>query len=170
MADELPRGGRRGADLRARDPRKWRGFAGEVAKHARGEIDNWEIVNEPDANWAFTGSAEDYARMLSAAYDAIKSEAPGAKVVFGGVERPREHEWVQRVFATPDADAAHKFDIAAVHLRLGCATACRSSGCGSPTGAGCCAAMASTVRSGSPSTATRPPPYRSGTRPTAAPT
>lgn len=101
-----------------RDPREWGRLAGEVAKHARGEIDHWEIVNEPDANWAFTGSAEDYARMLSAAYDAIKSEAPEAKVVFGGVERPREHEWVQRVFATPDADAAHKFDIAAVHLRL----------------------------------------------------
>ena len=101
-----------------RDPREWGRLAGEVAKHARGEIDHWEIVNEPDANWAFTGSAEDYARMLSAAYDAIKAEAPEAKVVFGGVERPRQHEWVKRVFATPGADAAHKFDIAAVHLRL----------------------------------------------------
>ena len=101
-----------------RDPREWGRLAGEVAKHARGKIDHWEIVNEPDANWAFTGSAEDYARMLSAAYDAIKSQAPDAKVVFGGVERPREHAWVERVFATPGADAAHKFDIAAVHLRL----------------------------------------------------
>jgi hypothetical protein len=101
-----------------RDPREWGRLAGEVAKHARGEVDHWEIVNEPDASWAFTGSAEDYARMLSAAYDAIKAEAPEAKVVFGGVERPREHEWVKRVFATPGADAAHKFDIAAVHLRL----------------------------------------------------
>ena len=101
-----------------RDPREWGRLAGEVAKHAQGDVDHWEIVNEPDASWAFTGSAEDYARMLSAAYDAIKSETPEAKVVFGGVERPREHEWVKRVFATPGADAAHKFDIAAVHLRL----------------------------------------------------
>jgi hypothetical protein len=101
-----------------RDPREWGRLAGEVAKHARGKIDHWEIVNEPDARWAFTGSPEDYARMLSAAYDAIKAGAPDAKVVFGGVERPREHAWVDRVFATPGADAAHKFDIAAVHLRL----------------------------------------------------
>ena len=44
-------------------------------------------------------------------------------MVFGGVERPREHDWIERVFATPGADAAQKFDIAAVHLRLRCATA-----------------------------------------------
>jgi hypothetical protein len=101
-----------------RDPKEWGRLAGEVAAHAKDSIDHWEILNEPDANWAFTGNAQDYARMLSAAYDAIKASAPEAKVVFGGVERPRDHEWIARVFAIPGADAAHKFDIAAVHLRL----------------------------------------------------
>ena len=71
-----------------RDPARWGELAGEVAAHARGEIDHWEILNEPDARWAFLGSAEDYARMLSAAYGAIKQQAPEAQVVFGGVERP----------------------------------------------------------------------------------
>ena len=56
--------------------------------------------------------------MLSAAYDAIKAAAPEDQVVFGGVERPRDHGWIDRVLATPGADAVHKFDIAAVHLRL----------------------------------------------------
>jgi hypothetical protein len=101
-----------------RDPRAWGRLAGEVAAHARGRIDHWEILNEPDADWAFRGSAEDYARMLSAAYDAIKSSAPEDQVVFGGVERPDHHAWIDRVLATPGADAARKFDIAAVHLRL----------------------------------------------------
>jgi len=101
-----------------RDPGEWGRLAGEVAAHARGSIDHWEILNEPDARWAFLGSAEDYARMLSASYDAIKARVPDASVVFGGVERPREHEWITRVFATAGADAAQKFDIAAVHLRL----------------------------------------------------
>jgi hypothetical protein len=101
-----------------RDPKEWGRLAGEVAAHAQDSIDHWEILNEPDASWAFTGSAQDYARMLSAAYDAIKARAPEANVVFGGVERPRDHEWITRVFATPGADAAQKFDIAAVHLRL----------------------------------------------------
>jgi hypothetical protein len=101
-----------------RDPREWGRLAGEVAAHARGEVDHWEILNEPDAGWAFTGSAEDYARMLSAAYGAIKAAAPEDQVVFGGVERPRDHDWIERVLATPGADAIHKLDIAAVHLRL----------------------------------------------------
>jgi hypothetical protein len=101
-----------------RDPKEWGRLAGEVAAHARGEIDHWEILNEPDANWAFTGSAQDYARMLSAAYDAIKGGAPEDQVVFGGVERPSEHGWIEQVLATPDAGAIRKFDVAAVHLRL----------------------------------------------------
>jgi hypothetical protein len=56
--------------------------------------------------------------MLSAAYDSIKAAAPEDLVVFGGVERPRDHAWIEQVLATPGADAAQKFDIAAVHLRL----------------------------------------------------
>jgi hypothetical protein len=101
-----------------RDPAEFGRLAGEVAAHARGAIDHWEILNEPDADWAFKGGPEDYAHMLSAAYDAIKARVPEAQVLSGGVERPREHEWIRRVFATPGADAAHKFDISAVHLRV----------------------------------------------------
>jgi hypothetical protein len=115
---ECPDRGAKASICAPRDPEAWGELAGEVAAHARGSIDHWEILNEPDARWAFLGSAEDYARMLSASYDAIKARAPDAKVVFGGVERPREHDWITRVFATPGADAAQKFDIAAIHLRL----------------------------------------------------
>lgn len=101
-----------------RDPAAWGQLAGQVAAHARDEIAHWEILNEPDARWAFLGGPQEYAHMLAAAYDAIKQSAPDARVVFGGVERPREHDWIQRVLATPGADAAQKFDVAAVHLRL----------------------------------------------------
>ena len=87
--------------------------------------------------------------MLSAAYDAIKRQAPEAKVVFGGVERPREHEWIERVLATPGADAAHKFDIAAVHLRLRLRnTLPELAEWLDRLARGCCAATASTGRSG----------------------
>jgi hypothetical protein len=92
-------------------------LAGEVAEHAEGTIDHWEIVNEPDGKWAFEGPPEQYARMLSSAYDAIKARVPSATVLMGGLMRPHEPDWLERVFATPGADAIHKFDVANVHLR-----------------------------------------------------
>ncbi|MGH2712641.1 MAG: hypothetical protein ACRDM7_01915 [Thermoleophilaceae bacterium] len=111
----------RGADAplcAAREPAEFGRLAAEVAAHARGSIDHWEILNEPDANWAFKGGPRDYARMLGAAYDAIHARVPEARVVMGGVERPRERDWIERMLATPGADAGRKFDIAALHLRL----------------------------------------------------
>jgi hypothetical protein len=102
----------------AHDPAEFGRLAAEVAAHARGAVEHWEILNEPDADWAFKGTAEEYARMLSAAHDAIGARVPEAQVVMGGVERPWERAWIDRVLATPGADAASKFDVAAVHLRL----------------------------------------------------
>ena len=101
----------------AADPAEFGRLAGELAQRARHTISHWEIVNEPDGHWAFEGSAEDYAHMLRAAYDGIKARVPEATVVMGGVQSPHETAWLERVFATPGADAAHKFDVANVHLR-----------------------------------------------------
>jgi hypothetical protein len=99
------------------DTAEFGALAGQVAGHADGAIGHWEIVNEPDGDWAFEGTPEQYAAMLSAAYDGIKAQAPDAQVVLGGLMRPHEPGWLERVFATPGADAIHKFDIANVHLR-----------------------------------------------------
>jgi hypothetical protein len=115
---DCPERGSEAPRCAARDPAEFGRLAAEVASHARDSIRHWEILNEPDARWAFKGGPEDYAHMLSAAYDAIHARVPEAQVVMGGVERPEEHAWIRRVLATPGADAAHKFDIAAVHLRL----------------------------------------------------
>jgi hypothetical protein len=92
-------------------------LAGEVAAHARDTITRWEIVNEPDGAWAFDGTAEQYAHMLRAAYDEIGARVPEAEVAMGGVMTPGDSAWIDRVLATPGADAAHAFDIANVHLR-----------------------------------------------------
>jgi hypothetical protein len=99
------------------DAREFGRLAGEVAAHARETIARWEIVNEPDGAWAFEGTAEQYAHMLRAAYDAIGERVPEAEVAVGGVMSPQDPAWIERVFATPGADAAHAFDIANLHLR-----------------------------------------------------
>jgi hypothetical protein len=91
--------------------------SGAIAEHAGSAIDHWEILNEPDGDWAFAGTPEEYARMLSAAHDAIKAHQPGATVLLGGLQRPHEPGWLQRVFDTPGADAIRKFDVANIHVR-----------------------------------------------------
>jgi hypothetical protein len=92
-------------------------LAGAVAAHARGTITHWEILNEPDGRWNFHGTAEQYAHMLRAAYDAIRARVPEAAVAMGGVMTPEDPAWIERVLAAPGARAAHAFDIANLHLR-----------------------------------------------------
>ena len=101
-------------------------YAGEVAERTRGEINLFEIINEPDSNAMFRGSAEDYARMLSAAYREIKLRSPASSVLIGGVSGTIAKDWLGRVFATPGAAAATKFDIANVHVRGGVTSLPRS--------------------------------------------
>ena len=92
-------------------------LAGEVAAHARDTVTHWEILNEPDGGWAFDGTPEQYAHMLRAAHDAIGARAPEAVIAMGGVMTPEDPAWIERVLATPGANAATAFDIANLHLR-----------------------------------------------------
>jgi hypothetical protein len=91
--------------------------SGEVAEHAGAAVSHWEVLNEPDGEWAWGGTPDEYARMLSAAHDAIKAKAPGDQIVLGGLMRPHEPGWLEQVLAAPGADAIHKFDIANIHMR-----------------------------------------------------
>jgi hypothetical protein len=101
-----------------RDAAEFGRMAGEVAAHARDTVTHWEIINEPDGGWAWTtGTPEDYARILRAAYDAIAARVPEAEVAIGGLMASPSSGWIERVFATPGADAAHAFDIASVNVR-----------------------------------------------------
>jgi hypothetical protein len=99
------------------DPSLWGNDAGAIAAHTRGVIDDFEIINEPDGGWAFYGTAQQYAQILSASYRAIHAANPEAKVALGGLMNATSHAWIEQVLATPGADAIHRFDIANVHIR-----------------------------------------------------
>lgn len=101
-----------------RDPRVWASQVGAVAARYRGTIANFEIWNEPDSNQAFADNPAGYGRVLSDSYDAIKARS-GATVVLGGTmySASRGQAFLDNVFRTRNADASHKFDIAAMHLR-----------------------------------------------------
>jgi hypothetical protein len=100
-----------------KDPAAFGRLAAAVAAHARDTVAHWEILNEPDGAWAFDGTPEQYARVLRAAYDAIGARVPDAMVAMGGLMTPEDPTWLDRMLATPGADAAHAFDIANLHLR-----------------------------------------------------
>ena len=99
----------------AADATEFGRLAGEIAAHAGAAVDHWEILNEPDGDWAFEGSPEEYARMLVAARAGIAARAPEDRIVLGGMMSPHEREWLERLLAVPGA--AQSFDIANVHLR-----------------------------------------------------
>jgi len=101
------------------DPSLWGIQSGMIAAHTRGVISYFEIVNEPDGRWAFLGSPEQYAAMLQASYDAIHAANPHAQVALGGLMNVGAggRTWMNAMLATPGTHAAHKFDIANIHLR-----------------------------------------------------
>ena len=71
-----PRRGPKATICAPRDPAEWGRLAGEVAAHARGRDRPLGDPQRARRAAGPSGSAEDYARMLSAAYDAIKARAP----------------------------------------------------------------------------------------------
>lgn len=99
----------------ASDPAQWASYAAEIAARGRGTIDTWEIINEPDASLNFTGTAHDYAALLSATYGAIKRANPEASVLIGGVRAPHSSAWLSDVLA--DLHGQRAFDVANIHVR-----------------------------------------------------
>ena len=97
------------------EPAAYAQLVGAIAAHAKGYIDDYEVINEPDGSWAWTGTPEQYAWMLSDVYQAVHEVDPGASVMFGGLMA--NDGWIQQVFATHGANAARSFDIANVHIR-----------------------------------------------------
>ncbi|MFZ1757386.1 MAG: carboxypeptidase-like regulatory domain-containing protein [Caldilineaceae bacterium] len=89
------------------------GAAGVVVRH-------WEIWNEPDLCHFWSGSPEEYARLLKVAYLVIKQIDPGATVLWGGLAHFANGEFLPRMMAAlqndPMADRYQGFfDAAASH-------------------------------------------------------
>lgn len=95
----------------------YRSLIAQIVAHADPAIRDWEIWNEPDDGDFFNGTPTQYARMLRAAHDVIKSIDSQANVLLGGIASTSGMSWLGQVFAAPDGDAAQAFDIANIHER-----------------------------------------------------
>jgi hypothetical protein len=76
-------------------------------------VDHYEVWNEPNyaAFWPSGVNAAEYTQMLKAAYPAIKSVDPNAKVLFGGLSS-NDYVFVEQAYA---AGAKGYFDVMALH-------------------------------------------------------
>lgn len=110
----------------------WAAFTKRMAQHYRGRIHHWIIWNEPDVwqpghpgqTWA--GSVEDYARLLRAAYTAIKSVDPDLQVHIAGLTyfwdwSHGRRQYLDRLLDVLTADPAapangYYFDAVVYHL------------------------------------------------------
>jgi hypothetical protein len=99
------------------DPRAFAAYAAEIARHARGVIDDWEIRNEPDGRWAYLGTPADYARELTTTAAAIHAANPGARVMNGGAMMLASRGWLDAVFAAAGAALPASLDVVNVHIR-----------------------------------------------------
>jgi hypothetical protein len=95
-------------------PRRVRNFARFMrwaARHFRGRVAAWEIWNEPDGTNFWQGTPARYARLLRAAYPAIKRGDPNAKVVFAG-NSDNSPQWLAAAYT---GGAKGAFDVMAAH-------------------------------------------------------
>ena len=86
-----------------RNPALWGEEAGAIAAHTRGVINDFEIINEPDGSWAFRGTPQQYAAILTASYQAIHNANPNDRVALGGLMNigPGGRNWMNEMLDKP---------------------------------------------------------------------
>lgn len=67
------------------DLEAWSDYVGTVAEQYAGQIDYWEIWNEPNYAGFWQGSTDDYVELLETAATAITTANPNARIVLGGL-------------------------------------------------------------------------------------
>lgn len=120
-AGELPGNGLpAGLDLPVTDPGNlWAVYVRQTVDHYRGQIQDWEIWNEPDLPYFWSSTPQEYFQLLKVADQVIHTEEPGAAVIMAGMVAPDLTFFGQVLDAAnhdPEARQNHGyFDIAAWH-------------------------------------------------------
>lgn len=99
----------------------WGRFAYQLATRYRGAVRHWEVWNEPDLVWFWSGSPSEYARLLKVAHQAIKAACPECTVLFGGLAfyaAPSFYTDVLNVIRNDPEAPAHGYFFDALGLHL----------------------------------------------------
>ena len=74
---------------RPADPRRFARFVSALVERYRGQAPSWELWNEPDNEFYWLGTAEQFARLVEAGARAVRAADPAARVVLGGMSKGR---------------------------------------------------------------------------------
>ena len=99
----------------------WGRFVYQTVSHFKTRIKIWEMWNEEDWSFFWSGTHEDYYQLLKVGYQAAKAADPEATVLFGGLHLFADPDFFQDVLdlARKDPTAAahgYYFDVLPLHL------------------------------------------------------
>lgn len=104
---------------------KWQNYLTATAAHFKGRVDDWEIINEVDwGDWLKVkynnnnkelGAA--YAKLLKAAYAAVKKGNPDSRVLYSGVAL-MNGPFIEETFKA-DPEIGKNFDVMNIHKYYG---------------------------------------------------
>ncbi len=115
-----------GTDARLNPTNPWARFVGAAVNRykpggsAGTNIRHWEVWNEPDLCHFWSGTPQEFARLLKVAYIVIKWIDPDAYVVFGGLAHFENGQWLYDMLDALQADSLSSqnsgfFDAAGSH-------------------------------------------------------
>jgi hypothetical protein len=99
----------------------WGNYVYTVVSRYGDRVKHWEMWNEPEWNYFWTGTSIDYAQLLKVGYQATKAACPKCTVLFGGLHywaNPDYYRWVLSQLSSDPAGSANNyfFDVMSVHL------------------------------------------------------
>ncbi len=99
----------------------WGDYVYTVVSRYGDRVKHWEMWNEPEWNYFWTGTSTDYAQLLKVGYQATKAACPDCTVLFGGLHywaNPDFYKWVLNILDDDTAAPQNNyfFDVMSVHL------------------------------------------------------
>jgi hypothetical protein len=91
------------------------GYVGEIVRRARGAIDDWQVLSEPDNPLMFHGTVADYGKRLVLSSRAIRAANPAARVVLADLASVNRGVYLARLLDRPGVVGS--FDVGALSLR-----------------------------------------------------
>jgi hypothetical protein len=99
----------------------WGNYVYTIVSRYGDRVKHWEMWNEPEWDYFWTGTSIDYTQLLKVGYRATKVACPDCIVLFGGLHYWANQSYYRWVLSQLDSDPEavannHFFDVMSVHL------------------------------------------------------